>query len=214
MRTQREDVRRTLVLGMIAWGLAGCASNTLQAPRNRHFVLDVERTAAPHTRQEGTLCVRMFRVAEPFATDQLVYRVSETLFEIDYHKQFVTPPEAMLTAEVRQWMAAAGLFAHVVDPSSRAEITHTLEGRVVAMYGDYVVADAPHAMLEMQFVLVRETRGRNPVVFDRTYTARTPISGAQADHLIAALNAALREILSDFETDLDGEWERLHAAEP
>ncbi len=214
MNTERDDVRRALVLGMIALSLAGCASNTLQAPRNRHFVLDVERTAPPHTRHEGTLCVRMFRVAEPFATDQLVYRVSKTLFEIDYHKQFVTPPEAMLTAEIRQWMAAAGLFAHVVDPSSRAEITHTLEGRVVAMYGDYVVADAPHAVLEMQLVLVRETRGRNPVVFDRTYKARTPISGNEADHLIAAMNDALRKILTDFETELDQEWDRLQRVEP
>lgn len=211
MRARGYGVVYCLVLGAVVLSLMGCTNNAQRMPQNRHFGLEVKREGPPRTRNEGVLRVRTFRVAEPFATDQLVYRVGESLFEIDYYKQFVAPPEAMLTQEARRWLAAAGLFADVVDPSSRADISHTLEAHVGAMYGDYSAVNTPQAVLEMQFILVHETPGRNRVVFDKMYRARTPVSSTKAEDLIQSLNQSLHEVLTNLEADLDRRWTDLHA---
>jgi len=205
----RSCLLTTILLAAGVSGLGGCGNNTHRLPSNRHFILDIQRQAPVRNRHQGVLRIRVFRAAQPFATDQLVYRVGRELFEIDYQKQFVAPPEAMFTEETRQWLASAGLFADVVGAGSLAGITHTLEGYVAAMYGDYTDPAAARAVLEIQFVLLRETRGRNPVVFDKTYRAQVPVTGPRAEDLVAAMNQALAQILTDLETDFDRRWEQL-----
>ena len=94
------------------------------------------------------------------------------------------------------------LLIDVVDATSRANINYTLEGQLLAWYGDYANPKEPAAVIELQFVLVRETRATNPIVFNKLYSVRQPLPSDTTDDLIAGLDACLQRILTDFETDL------------
>lgn len=208
MRPQAQiaDIRTLpilLSLLLTAALLTACAGlPTREAPVKRYYVLETPRPDKPtSTRAEGVLKVRTLRIAPRYDDKEMVIRTGPSRFESDYYNLFFAPLGPMLAGEVSRHLGGSGVFANVIPASSRAEADLILEGNVTALHADYT--SQPKAVMEIQFLLLRES-GNDPVIeFHRDYRREVPLSGRGPDAVVAGLDAALGAVLSALAADLD-----------
>jgi cholesterol transport system auxiliary component len=195
--------RHTLILLALAALLAaGCVQLTHDPVDKRYYQITPERTAVgAATNKDMVLKVRRLSVSDLYNTRELVYREADGRVESDYYNMFFVTPGDMLTQELRQWLRDSNLFTHIIEPGSMVVPGLTLEGVVNALYGDYT-ADAPTAVVEMQFFVVDESTSRNVIVFSAGYTQRVTLSKADPTELVKAMTQGVEAIFTNLETDL------------
>ena len=145
--------------GVILCLLNGCVRLDRGYPEKRYFVIDVSRggevcPAVAH----GTLKIGTFPVSPQYEGRGFVYYKGGSMYDSDFYNAFFISPGAMLTEEVRQWLAASGLFRHVADLSGSREPTYFLGGRITALYGDYSKASR---YFEKSLLIRTEAFGEN-----------------------------------------------------
>jgi cholesterol transport system auxiliary component len=183
--------------------LAGCFNINKSYPLKHYFVLNAARNQkVSPSPSNGVLKIQRFRVSPQFDGQDFVYKKGNLNYESDFYNEFFIPPGLMIAENVEKWLARSGLFKYVMGFSSPVKPTFELEGVVSALYGDYSGSEAPKAVLEIQFFLVRNAAFRPHIVFGKTYREETLISGNSPDALVAGWNQALEHILTRFETNL------------
>lgn len=203
MRENRSPfIVRCALVAVVAGMLAGCSVPEREFPLRRQYVLDVNRTGERSAAGSGVLKVRRFRISNPFEGTSFVYRTGGVSYESDFYNGFLSPPAAMVTEEVRQWLGVSGVFGTVVDAGSHADARYALEGNIVVLYGDYSDAEKPEAVMEIQVFLFDEAGPASPVVFSSSYRAVSPIESNSPAALAAGLNDCLEKILKEIELDL------------
>jgi len=187
------------VLSAIAIGGCGQGATAVQ----EYYILEAARKAAPITTPiDATLEVRRLTVDAAFASKNLVYRTGEFKYEPDFYREFLISPASMITEHTRRWLADSGLFKQVLPTGSQIAPTHTLEGTVSALYGDFRDESAPQAVLEIRYFLVDHKTPDGSVVFWRSYRAANTIASRTVQSHMDALSQALADILTRLEADL------------
>lgn len=187
-----------LCLGLVA---GGCATG--KAHQERHYILSAVRQGEPlRPVVDGSLEVHRFSVDAEFAARNLVYRLGEFEYEVDYYRQFLISPGTMITEQTRNWLTDSGLFTLVLPLGSRIVPSYTLEGNVTALYGDFSKESSPSAVMEIRLFLLDNAGGEEKVVLAETYRAATPVSDRTAEVFVEALNKSLVDIQGRFEHDL------------
>ncbi len=123
-------------------------------------------------------------------------------FRSDFYNGFFTPPDALITGQVLEWLTASGLFQQVVDFTSPVDPTHILEGELTDLYGDFSEGSQPRAALGIRVALMEDVSGRPKILFQKRYRKETPLKVDSPEALVQGWNKALRQILTDFEGDL------------
>ncbi len=178
----------------------GCAQST---PNGSDYLLAATRPGPPApVGGKAILEVRRFSVDAEFANRGLVYRTDDFKFEVDAYREFLIAPAQMMTERTRDWLSLSGLFDHVLVPGSRLRPTYTLEGNILALYGDLRDASAPAAVMELRCFLIADEDGSARVLYGRTYKAVRPLQAKTAESLVEGLDACLVEILTNLEKDL------------
>ncbi len=187
-----------LCLGLVA---GGCATG--KSHEKRDFILEATRQGEPlQPVVNGSIEVHRFSVDAEFAARNLVYRIDEFEYEVDYYRQFLIAPGIMITARTRDWLADSGLFAQVLPMGSRILPNYTLEGNITALYGDFSKESTPAAVMEIRLFLLDNAGGTEKVVFAKTYRAVTRVAEKTTEVFIHALNQSLVDILGRFERDV------------
>ncbi len=182
--------------------LGGCVNLNKTYPEKRSFVIEVTpegRTASVDS--DVVLKVNKFRVSPLFVGRAMVYRTGELQYESDFYDEWFVSPGAMLTQQVHGWLSKTGRFRIVLGGANHIEPTHLLEGSVTEFYGDYRVASAPQAVLDLELLVIDEASARD-VVLQRTYRRTVPLKERSPDALAGGLSEALRLVLADFERDV------------
>ena len=183
--------------------LSGCSLKK-QAPIQHTYLVEATRGGDAHlTTSLATLRVREISVAAPFEGRNFVYRNSELNYESDFYHEFLVPPRALLTGQVRQWLAASGLFRAVLGPTSKADSTHHLEGSVGALYADFRNHSSPKAVVAIEFLLFNSQSPAPELLFHRSYREEIPAAGNSAEALAKAWSQGLAQILAALERDLE-----------
>ena len=182
--------------------LAGCGST--EKYDRRYYVLSADRPAAPtRTQTDYVLDVSRFMIDSAYSGSGLVCRVGESEYESDFYNEFLAAPAAMITDKTRDWLSRSRLFRRVLDPGSRIDPTHVIEGNVTALYGDFRDRSSPRAVIEMRVFLLKAEAGKEPLaVFGKTYRSSVPIESEGPEALVEALGRCLQGILSALENDL------------
>lgn len=181
--------------------LSGCFQGT--SADRQYYLLDVRREGGPapvHT--DGGLRIRRFNVDEAYATKQLVYRLGEFRYELDYYHQFVVLPGMMITEKTRDWLADSGMFGRVSSVGSRLESKYMLEGNVIALYADFTNDLTPRAVMEIRFFLLAGPDAGETVALTRTYRAESPIATKRAEAVVEAFSRSQADILARLEVDV------------
>ena len=146
---------------------------------------------------------RPFQVASRYEGREFVWRKTDLEWETDFYNLFFTAPRQTVTDEARSWLAASGLFEHVLDFSSHVDATHVLEGHIVHLYGDARGDDAK-AVIEVQFFLVDDRPTPSAVAFGKSYAEEVAIPKDSPEELVKGWNEGLGRILGKLEEDLRG----------
>jgi len=188
---------------VLSFFLTGCFNFNKSYPEKHFFVLSAKRSEKfSVSKSVAVLRIRRFRVSPGFEGKGFVYRKGNLNYASDFYNEFFISPASMIAEEVDKWLKESGLFKYVTSSSSPVEPTMELEGVISALYGDYSDIEAPKAVLEIQFFLVRNVSSRPVIVFGKTYREETPVKGNSPDALVAGWNLALEHILIRFETNL------------
>lgn len=182
--------------------LAGCLRLEKPYPQKSAYRLE----AAPDTTARQPLSNRVLQIskfdsAPAYRSKGFIYRTGEQTWQSDYYHEFFTPPAAMLTEQCRRWLQETGLFSQI-NQSGYPPATDILQGRIVALHGDYRPGHKPMAVLELQLTLTNESRTPAATVLDRLYRRRLPLVDREPATLVKAWNEALADILSEFEAQL------------
>ena len=168
----------------------------------RYFQITPTRSGEPAaTSSDLVLKVRRLSVSDLYNTRELVYREAGGRIDSDFYNMFFVTPGNMLTTELRKWLGASNLFAHIIEPGSMVVPNLTLEGAINSLYGDYST-DTPTAVVEMQFFVVDESTPDNVIVFSRSYAQRIPLAQPDPQQLIQAMTKGVQTIFTDLEKDL------------
>jgi hypothetical protein len=194
-------VKRAWALILIA--AAGCVDLKAAYPDRRFYTVEAARPGAARTSAESTvLRVRRFSASKMCDGSELVTRTGEAAYETDFYNVLFVPPAAQMGEQTQRWLAASGLFGHVVGTGSTIPETHVLEGNVVALHGDYRKPDAPLAVIELQFMLVRVTSDPASVLLQKSYRKEIPLADGKAASLVKGWSDGLTKILAMLEEDL------------
>jgi cholesterol transport system auxiliary component len=200
--------RWNILVFVAALLLLGSCVKLEQKPLDKHFyALEVARpgVALMTFASPETLLVRRVQVAPRVSGRELVYRTGESTWTADFYNLFFVIPADMLTQDLRSWLGRAGLFANVIDPSSLVLPGYILEGNVSALYGDFASGSGKgpaQAVVEMQFLLLKNTAGERKVVMTRDIRKTVPLAANTPEALVRALRQAVTEVNVELEVAL------------
>ncbi|WP_035061793.1 ABC-type transport auxiliary lipoprotein family protein [Andreprevotia chitinilytica] len=180
--------------------LAAC-STPRTPPQETHYLLTAARARAPVATSNGlTLRVMPLRAPAPFDDSHFVYRETAQRFVIDPYRGFLTPPDRQITQRLREWLAASGLYGHVVDNTADSPVAQRLEGELLELTVDR--RDSPVVLLRLRLRLVDLRASEPAIVFDQIFSASRPVSPLTADAIAAAADQALAAMLDEIESTI------------
>lgn len=172
-------------------------------PAKATFALEAIRAeATARASSTALLRVRPFTAVAPFDERVFRSRIDDVRFQTDFYNEFVFTPRTLISDQTRLWLQNAGLFGAVLEPASRAEPTHSLEGSVTALYADLRDAAAPKAVMELRLLLLKDSSASPEIVLDKTYRQVVPLENRQPAALAAGWSKGLAQILTALEQDL------------
>lgn len=140
-------------------------------------------------------------MAAPFEGKGFVYRTSDLGYKVDFYNEFLTAPRTLIAGQLQAWLGTAKVFRAVLPPGIASEATHTLDGNVSALYGDFRIPAAPKAVVEIE-IFVTSDRGAADVVFHRSYRQEISIAERLPEALAKGWSLALEKIFTTLEADM------------
>jgi cholesterol transport system auxiliary component len=190
-------------IGVTLLAFCGCVNLSTSYPEKHYYALEVARHDEPFfSISQTVLKVRKFRFSLAFGGKEFVYRISDARYEADFYNEWFISPNAMLTQQVLNWLTEANLFQYVMDSTGPLSATHSLEGSVTALYGDYR-ASPSKAVLSLQLFLVHEASSPADIVLHQEYRQEVELMEKSPEALVKGWNEALRLILAALDQDLN-----------
>ncbi len=193
--------RRLLLGGMLSF--AGCSVLPSQPYLEKHDWPLVVRRATTLPRRAGrpVLLVRTVRAAPELEVRGLQWLLRDGSVHVDYYEEWAVQPAAAVDDDLRQWLAASGLYSAVLAPGSRLHADLVLESELPTF-----VADPPAGVARVALSLVLLDQRSTPakVRLQQTIRAEPKLAGATVADMVEALRAGLRDVLEQTETALSG----------
>jgi ABC-type uncharacterized transport system auxiliary subunit len=155
---------------------------TLPAPAHGAVLLLRDTQAAPGLDERG------LRTLLPDGSEHL-----------DNWEEWAVPPSQAVGASLARWLAASGLFRAVVPPGSEVSAGLVLETELLALVANQ---SAGNACVRLGLVLLRRGRTGDVPLLQRTVTAQVRLTVFAAPAIVAALRAALADVLRQTEMAL------------
>ena len=182
---------------------AGCVDLKASYPDRRFYAIEATRSATPRSGEpSAVLRVRRFSASKMCDGSELVTRTGDSTYESDFYNVLFFPPANQVGEQTQRWMATSKLFGHVVGAGSSVPDTHVLEGNLVALHEDLRKPEAPLAVIEVQFMLVRVSSDPSAVLLQKSYRKEIPLADGKPATLVKGWSDGLGQILAALEEDL------------
>lgn len=191
-------------LGLLV-AFSGCVNVGLQkaSPDIKTYALAANSTA--HVAYAGrpvSFRIKSFYAA-PAAWDRyLTYRTSEMAYEQDYYNQLIVAPAMMIRDQLLLWMKGSPVASFVLPPDSSQDPDYVIDGKVLALYGDYRDETHPKAVISVECLLSHYRAETSKLVMQKIYSQEIPMKRISPLILTEAWSKGLCQILTDFENDL------------
>lgn len=197
--------RRHFVLGAgaaAAAALVGGCSIVRTAPVKATFLLEPAMPPPVAKSQPGVVRMGTVNVAAPYRGRSFVTREADLKFDSDYYYEFLAAPGSIIGDATARALGAARVFAGVLPLAVPTDSDWLLEGFVGSIYGDARVSAQPVAVLQITYYLSKASAGSGVPFWTKGYERRIPFESGSVAKYVAALNAALAEILAELCKDL------------
>lgn len=193
--------RRSWVLVVTTFFVAGCVNLAREAPAKRFFAPEVERSSGPplvSIEERASLRVEPCRMSPTTDRAPFVFRVGEHEYVEDFYSEFLVDPAAWIQFTVADWYRASGLFETVDTGGSLRRPELQWETWVPALHLDVRNESAPVAVLEIRGALVRQ----GEVLWQGGSTYSEPMADASSEAGAAAWARALARACEEWERRL------------
>lgn len=190
--------------------LAGCFSMGDKQDDMPHFyAIDVDRGhVASDFAKKRVLYLHPVKLTAQYQTKQIILRVGDSEFQPQLGHEFITDPQDMLTDQLRRWLLKTGLFSDVIT-RDYAKADMALETAITAFYGEAREQFSPQSVLEMQFFLsIEDESGKREPVFQTGLRGEVDIADTTSPEVVKGFKIGLLEVLSTFESDLSGFFDK------
>ena len=191
-------MKKTFLILAISLGLTACVGSK-KTPAIETYSFAPITAQAKHTAAPNNPVIRMMpaSISPEFSNDSFIYRVSETQYLIDPYRQFLSSPNAEVSAYLHNALTPT-LHATLIASDNLMTAGFMLQENITALYADYQNKSAPEAVMTIQFI-VYQCKGGETIQLDTiTLSERTPIAPNDPASLIKA-----------YQTDLDKMTEQL-----
>ena len=189
-------MKRRVLLGSVL-ALAGCGLSERPFPDKRAWPLVVSRPAALPPRRRGRiLLVRNIRAAPGLEARGIQWLETDGSLHVDFYEEWAVPPAESVESDLRQWLAASGLFAAVTAPGSRLTADLVLEGALTTFLADRKTNTARAAMT---VVLLAQRPTAVRILMQRRFVSERPLPSPDAPGVVEALRACLADLLGQIE---------------
>ncbi len=193
-----------LIFFLMLFTAFSCAPKKPAIERS-HYILETSRDRPLHGKSiPASLSVRDFSVSPGYQGVEIIYKTGQNTVRADFYNHYFILPGPMISRLARSWITDSGLFASVIPMSSHKEADYILEGAVSSIYGDLRDPKNPAAVVEINFLLLKNTGHDYEVAFQKQYRSETEMEGPGAQYLIPALNSTLEKIFTSLEEDMVG----------
>jgi cholesterol transport system auxiliary component len=193
---------RVAHLLLVAAALGGCGLSRPPVEPARYVMAAPADSASAAATKPVAVRVRPLRIDSVYDGKAFVYRIDGAQLATDFYNEFADAPETMVTAAVIASLKGAGLFKAVIEPGAPIDAPYALDGKIVALYGDFRDAAKPVAVLGVQFYLLRNGADGREIVLDRLLEERVAVSARTASAVAQGYNEALARILARLEKEL------------
>ncbi len=191
-----------MIFFVMSLSVFSCAPKKPAIERN-HYILELSREQPPRQKSiSAALAVRDFSVSPGYQGREIIYKTDKSIARADFYNHYFVLPGPMMAQLTRSWIRDSGLFASVIPMSSHKVADYVLEGAVSSIYGDLRNPAQPGAVVEINFLLLKNSDFDFEIVFQKKYRSETKMRDHGAPFLIEALNACLKDILASLEKDL------------
>ena len=191
--------RRLALAGMLP--LVGCSLLPSQPNvERRDWPLVVRRPVTLPPRRNGkVLLVRAVSAAPQLDSRGLQWLRQDGSVHVDYYEQWAVAPADAVDDDLRQWLAASGLYAAVLSPGSRAPADLVLEAELTSF-----IVDPPAGVARAALAVVLLDQRPNPprVKLQQTFGATAKLAGDGVPNLVDASRAALAQLFEATEHGL------------
>jgi ABC-type uncharacterized transport system auxiliary subunit len=188
----------------VAAGLAACSLTRPPVDRATFDLAPARGTPPAGAAKPVALRIRPFRTAAPYDGREFLYRKADGQLVADFYNGFSAAPGELVTAATASWLQASRLFGAVLEPGISADAPYSLEGTVLAVYGDLRDPKDPAAVLDLQVYLVHAAPAARELVLDRRFRERVVVADASPAALARGVEEALGRILQALERELAG----------
>lgn len=187
---------------VLAAGLAACSFTRPPLERATYDLAPARGTPPAGAAKGVVLKVKPFRTTPPYEGREFQYRRADGQLVADFYHGFSAGPGELVTAAAADWLTSSGLFSAVLQPGISADSTYSLEGSVIAVYGDVRDPQRPAAVLEVQTYLIRTAPAARELVLDRRFAERVAVAEATPAAFAKGYSEALARILARLEREL------------
>jgi ABC-type uncharacterized transport system auxiliary subunit len=193
--------RRHLLVSLLALG--GCGLSERPHLEKRDWPLKVSRPqSGPAAPRGRVLLVRTVQAGPGLETRGLSVLQPDGSVKTEFYEAWSVPPAEGAEASLREWLSASGRFAAVLAPGSRMNADLILEATLTALIADPAKGLARAAMSIV--VLDQRGGGGTRVAGQSMIAAEAPLAGTDAPARVAAMRAALAQVLEQVEAALAG----------
>lgn len=203
MNCHRRSVSLLRLSALLLAGsiLTGCSLKQAN-PSKQSFLLEPVRTGEVRASSSPVqLRLRNIHIAAPFEGKGFVYRTSDLGYKVDFYNEFLIAPRTLIASQLQSWLGTSKVFRAVLPSGVTGEATHTLDGNVSALYGDFRIPSAPKAVVEAE-IFITSDRGAAETVFHRSYRQEISIVERQPESLAKGWSLALEKIFAALEADM------------
>lgn len=190
----------TVVLGLLSTGCVKLWQKNLDI---KTYMVEAERNLpAVESPLADKLWIDTVSVLPPSNIRNLILRESDVEYSTSYYTELLMSPSENFRNEFYVWMDRSKIFDEI-SIAHRSGMSHRLVVNILEFYGDKVNRTA---VLRVKVTLFDERTKDLNILLNEEYLQRVDIAeekgGIQVENLIRAYNAALTQILTEYEWDL------------
>ncbi|WP_456403831.1 ABC-type transport auxiliary lipoprotein family protein [Thiolapillus sp.] len=186
---------------LLLYGLAGCATQTL--PPVTEYTLSPELKPDSVSAQHLPLTIKLAPVAgsQIYATPDIYY-VDDGYQRNPYaYSRWVDAPVRMLELVLQDGLVQSRLFKAVLPSSSALQTDLRLETTLYDFYHHVGEGGESEAVVRLGFYLIDAKKGK--LLGSRRFSSRVPAASTNAQGGVAAINAAVAQMLPRLVSWLD-----------
>ena len=192
---QKKSILLILLMSALSMTITGCVSLNKKYIAQQQYGLSVPAAKYTGHKTDKVLEIYYPEMSSQFSGSNFVYRTDALKYTSDYYNMFFVSPYEQINKNELKYLASSQIFKYTSNNSYPLQPDYILKTYVSELYADYRDANAPKAVMTIQFVLLDAKAPTSTIIFNKTFTKNIALTQKSSDALVFAWSNELESIL-------------------